>query len=52
MNEAIHEYVTNDAALEKNPLVTYTGPMQCFCKRERKNGLSMFEVYEQTDSKF
>jgi len=26
--------------------------MQCFCKRERKNGHSMFEKYEQTDSRF
>ena len=49
MNEAINEYDINDKELEYNPLVIYTGPMQCFCKRERKNGHSMFESYEQTD---
>ena len=52
MNEAINEYDINDKELENNPLVIYTGPMQCFCKRERKNKHSMFEIYEQTDSRF
>jgi hypothetical protein len=49
MNDAFHEYLTKTAQLEHGSEVFFTGPMQCFCKKERKLGHSSSEVYTYTD---
>ena len=51
MVDAIHEYQTNNKALETSNEVFFNGPMQCFCKSEQASGHYSSEVYSLTDYK-
>lgn len=45
------EYKIKTAQLETTHNVFFTGPMQCFCKQEKKEGQSDSEEYTLTDKK-
>lgn len=44
--EAIEEYRTNSAIEEDDGIVLYTGPLQCFCKQEKKRRRPIGTEYE------
>lgn len=49
MTDAFHEYLEKTRQLDNGFEVLFTGPMQCFCKKERKLGHHRSEVYTYTD---
>ena len=46
MRDSINEYRINEAIEEKGGTPLFTGPMQCFCKQEKKLKHKKGEFYE------
>ena len=49
--EAIKEYQVNTAIEEDDGFALYSGPLQCFCKFEKKNKVQPDKLYELTSLK-
>ena len=49
--EAIKEYQVNTAIEEDDGFALYSGPLQCFCKFEKKNKVAPDKLYELTSLK-
>ena len=45
MKDSINEFILNNEIEENDGLALYTGPMQCFCNAEKKDGKSKNEFY-------
>lgn len=50
IRDSMNEYIINEAIEDKGGVPIYTGPMQCFCKNEKKNKKSKNEEYELKDA--
>lgn len=46
MKQSIKEYHVNSMIEENGGIVLYTGPLQCFCKEEKKRKHSISQEYE------